>query len=305
MGRLSRPAPPIFFKTGMPYGRWRLLGRNSPGRKSAQLFNWLERLDQEARTLPKAMNWLEPYGPFMLIRYANLRPEPHPHDLRSTQTVDEWKSRIAGHTDTAFCLKGLNSEQRKQLSALLLDIETAFENNNIQRGRSKWARQLSNEARRRTRVLDRKLLKARKAVESLMSYAKDSGTGNSADLPSHAARQTLGYPYRTAAARALRALVVPSGVAPVMPDVDVYESLTSEYPTPDAPEVFGMVKLYWLFRHECGLSGHESEVRVARLRNAFWIEYEVRPVKLRATYRAGESIGCNAVHAAVRRFRLS
>ena len=153
--------------------------------------------------------------------------------------------------------------------------------------------------------MDRKLLKAQKAVKDLMSYAKDSGVGNSADQPSHAARQTLGYPYRRTSARALRALVVPSIVPPVVSDVEVYESLPSEYPRPASTEVFGMVKLYWLFRHECGLTGDESEVRVARLRNAFWIEYGVRPVKFRAIYRAGESIGCNAVHAAVRRFRLS
>jgi hypothetical protein len=294
-----------------------LSGRNNRGRESAQLFNWLERLDQEAKALPRATDWLEPYGPFMLSRYAHLRPEPLPHDPRSkqecesseasaSQILEDLVPRIADHTETAVCLNGLNPEQQKQLSALLIETIEALEIDSIQRGKSQWARQVSKEARRRTRVLDRKLQKTRKAVEDLRSYAMDSDGGNSNDRPSHAARQTLGYPYRIAANHALRALVVPSGdEPPVVPDVKVYESLTSEYPTPSPPEVFGMVKLYWFFRHECSLSGDESEVRAALLRNAFWVEYGVRPVKYRPTYQAGESRGCDAVHVAVHRFRLS
>ena len=88
-------------------------GRNSRGRKSARLFNWLEWLDQEAKTLPRAMDWLGQYGPFMLIRYTHLRPQPLPNDPRSkhereseearaAQILEGWESRIAHHKETQF-----------------------------------------------------------------------------------------------------------------------------------------------------------------------------------------------------------
>src|SRR5437588_407502 len=120
----------------MPLGRWRLPGRNSRGLKSARLFNWLKWLDRKAQALPRAMNWLEPYGPFMLVRYAHLRPQPLPHDPRSkhecevdeacaAQILEDWESRIADHTETAVCLNRLSPEQRKQLSALLIETVCA------------------------------------------------------------------------------------------------------------------------------------------------------------------------------------
>ena len=115
---------------------------NSGGRGSTRLFNWLERLDQVAQTLPRALGWIEPYGPFMLIRYPHLRPQRPSSDLRSqhefevdeatiTQTLQEWESRIADHTETAVCLDALNPEQRKQLSALLIETIAEIEDHQV------------------------------------------------------------------------------------------------------------------------------------------------------------------------------
>jgi len=70
------------------------------------------------------------------------------------------------------------------------------------------------------------------------------------------------------------------------------------------PTTFAMVQLYWLLRHGCGLTGDESEVRVALIRNFFWAPLGVPKVKFRPFYEEGESQGCSAVRQAVRRFHL-
>ena len=64
-----------------------------------------------------------------------------------------------------------------------------------------------------------------------------------------------------------------------------------------------MVKLYWFFRHECGLQTGECEVRAALIRNCFWTKHGVRAVKIRQRYQDGETRGCDAVRRAVERFR--
>lgn len=76
------------------------------------------------------------------------------------------------------------------------------------------------------------------------------------------------------------------------------------YTAPMNPTNCCMVRLYWFFRRGCRLSGDESEVRVALIRNAFWGKYGIAPVSYRPDYSEAESKGCPAVHEAVRRFRL-
>jgi hypothetical protein len=110
----------------------------------------------------------------------------------------------------------------------------------------------------------------------------------------------LGEPYRLAAGKALRVLDVKRFFDAEQYVELAHESLTSDH---EDPEVFGMVQLYWFFRHGCTLSGHESEVRVARLRNAFWTEYGATKVKYLAKYDGVKAQGCDAVRLAVRRFK--
>src|ERR1700688_4391336 len=60
-----------------------LPSRDTGRRKLARLCNWLKALDEAAKTLPRATDWLGQYGPFMLARYPNLRPQPVPGDAHS------------------------------------------------------------------------------------------------------------------------------------------------------------------------------------------------------------------------------
>lgn len=74
------------------------------------------------------------------------------------------------------------------------------------------------------------------------------------------------------------------------------------HPIPTDPVASCMVQLYWFFRRGCRVSGNDSEVRVALIRNSFWTKLGESPVSFRPTYKSAESAGCPAVDAAVRRF---
>jgi len=95
-----------------------MVGRSLRGRATNGPFNWLQDLDSKAKSLPRANSWLQPYGPFMLARYPNLRPLPVLGNVRSqitsesdertaTQLFAEWELRIAGNPQTASCLARL------------------------------------------------------------------------------------------------------------------------------------------------------------------------------------------------------
>lgn len=131
-------------------------------------FNWLEDLDKKAETLPRASSWLGSYWLFMLARYSRLRPTSIPGNAHSSimceagerSAADEfeaWESRIAGSSDAVVCLKGLDTEQRKQLAALMIDIVSDLDMKTATDSSSQWKRQLCKEAPARIRMLNQKL----------------------------------------------------------------------------------------------------------------------------------------------------
>jgi hypothetical protein len=136
-------------------------------------------------------------------------------------------------------------------------------------------------------MLARKLAAARCSLEDLIQYA------NGLD-------PTLGGSYRKAAEGALEALAtIPNGSSE-----NLYQRLYGELrEITEDPTTFSMVQLYWFFRSGCGLTGDESEVRVAIIRNELWIRSEVSKVDFIPAYQGDQSQGCQAVHEAVRRFR--
>jgi hypothetical protein len=142
-------------------------------------------------------------------------------------------------------------------------------------------RKLASEAARRRRMLGRKLANARASLKDLRNYAQC--------LDSLHGMQSIG----DAARECLKRLNVPLRKR-------TFEPLGS---SSDNPTAFGMVRLYWFFGHGCRLSGDESEVRVALIRNAFWREFGVETVPYRAKYEDAQSKGCEAVHVVVNRFR--
>ena len=311
MGRLSRLAPPISLQPGCHSGGGKVPDGNHGGLKTTGLFNWLEWFDRKASKLPSAPSWLGPYGPFMLARYPHLRPQPipdNPHsrimcesgEMTAARLFAEWESRIAANQEAGVCLDGLDEEPRKQLAALMIDIVSDLEMRAATDRSSQWKRQLRKEASTRIRMLNRKLAYAQQAVQKLINYAEVSDNETSFDSPIYKARRLLGQPYMVAASNALRDLDIKH-----LPDAQHHieiacESLSDGH---EDVEVFGMVRLYWFFRHGCDLPGNEAEVRVARLRNAFWSSYGVKNITYRAKYDGIDSQGCEGVHITVSRHK--
>jgi hypothetical protein len=145
--------------TGKPLGGGNLSSRDNGRRKPACPCNWLKALDEAAKTLPRATDWIEPYSPFMLARYPNLQPQAVLGDAHSrimcesgertaAQLFAEWEARIVQNAAAAPCLEKLSAEQRRQLAALVLETMVALEMRPVLARRSQFKRQLGREATR-------------------------------------------------------------------------------------------------------------------------------------------------------------
>ena len=257
--------------------------------------NWLAQLDAKAGKLPRAKDWLGEYIYFMFARYPHLRPKPVSRNNRSRshwrggfqsfcQTLALWERKIAADKKAKRALQGLDADQRSQLAALVAETVTVFGQYRQARIWHWQQKKLLSEGPRRLRMLMRKLRNASEAITELLHYAQ------SLDPPIGEVFQNADKPCleRLGDLRTGRTRVMIPFLA-----------------LPSQPTNSGMIQLYWFFRNGCQLSGDESEVRVAMIRNAFWTEYGVSKVEYRPHYLYAEkSKGCDAVRLAVRRFRL-
>jgi hypothetical protein len=266
-----------------------LSSRAGAGKRSP--FNWLKWLDGEVGKFPSTADWSR-HPPFqfarcrlfMMARYPKLQ-RPFPDEV----LYREWsrgENQILGHSEARYAVDGLNDRKRKELAALFLDSIDSLKSYRSYRRAANRVHKLAGVAPRQTRMLARKLGKARRALEDLREYA------GSLD-------EVLGMEHVRAAKKCLETLEkLKEDSAP-----DFYQSIEGEYPVLEDPVTLGMVQLYWFFRHGCGLSGDEAEVHVARIRNAFWTEHGVQEVPYRPEYQPEQSKGCDAVHIAVLRFK--
>jgi hypothetical protein len=253
-------------------------------RTPSAYINWLEQLDKRIRKLSAGSDWQEELGPhrcrrFIMVRFPELeRPLPEQvfasELLRGERLIDKSK-----HADRI--LRGLNVAQRSQLAGLLLDIAEGLDMYNPRRVSSKEARKLGAEWERRTRMLSRKVSSIRRKLEGLRDYASDL-------------HPLLGLEYIRAAKRCLETL---AKLKEDSSDGEFYRLFESEHPTLQDPRHLGIVELYWFFRHECGCTGRESEVRVAVLAN----EFLACNLAYIPKYNDAESQGCPAVRQAVLR----
>ena len=260
-----------------------------PGKRST--FNWLKWLDKEVRKDPSGSNWQQhPPFQFARCRLFMMARYPHLQPIFSDEVLhNEWsrgESQILAHPEARYALDGLNDRQRKELAALFLDSIDSIKSYGSYRTTANRVHKLAGEAARQTRMLARKLGKARRALEDLREYS------GSLD-------EVLGMEHVRATKKCLETLQkLKEDSAP-----EFYQSIEGDYPALEAPVALGTIQLYWFFRHGCGFTGDEAEVRVARIRNAFWTEHGVPEVPYRPEYQTGESKGCDAVHVTIRRFK--
>ena len=254
-------------------------------------FNWLKWLDKEVRKFPSGAKWLT-HPPFQFARCQRFMMARYPqlcHPFQNEilgRVFSGAEHQILEHREARHVASGLNDRQRKELAALFLDTVDSLKSHRAHRRFANRVHKLADEAPSRTRMLTRKLEKARQALEELCEYA-----GSLDEL--------LGWEHVRATRKCLETLRrLKENSAQ-----DFYQSIEGEYPALEDPVTLGTVQLYWFFRHGCRLSGDEAEVRVARIRNAFWTEHAVPEVPYRPEYQTGESKGCDAVHIAVLRFK--
>lgn len=279
---------------------------SQPQRSDGQpLFNWLAALDSCADQLKPARSWLA-YPFFMRVRYPSLWPatsaeDPNPRMLAVMREMfigelTKQEARIASHKKGTAILRGLTADQRRQLAALVIDCVADFENHKGNAEYGKKLTKLTKEATRRQRMLDKGVAKVRTSLESLRDYAAKLDPLLGATHKTFADR-TLTELSRLSHYESPASLRHDRELAKTFPDIGFN-------PFPGDPTTASMVQVYWFFRHECRLSGNESEMRTAWIREVCFVAWNkpVRVIQLHPTPES-ESRGSTAVAQAVRRFR--
>jgi hypothetical protein len=200
------------------------------------------------------------------------------------ESLDEWLGRIRD-SQARDVLTDLRPRQQKQLAALVADSVEGFDSVGEYQARikdHKDLRALVVRAPRCQRVRHKRLSNARSALEQLIEYEKSDPRDFGKDL-------------LVAAENSLKCL--PREVPQIL-DFSRLLNDPALHTTPIETANAYMVRLYCFFRYGCKLTGDDSEVRVARIRKAFWKPHGVKPVACRWEYKTGESRGCDAVHIA-------
>jgi hypothetical protein len=257
---------------------------STPRVKKSKHCNWLAELDKAMEVLWDRVTWsnigYEGCPLFIMTRYPKLGFSPR---IFIDADAKHFEERISEDPITRCITNELGSHEWEQLAALLLDTIDALKSYNAARRSARQVNKLAREPGR-VRLLNGKIKKARAALQKLADYAKPL------DLPK--------VSWVTDACLKKLSFLEIGDHTP-----GFYKSIKARYPMPKDPVSRCMVQLYWFFQYGCGLEGREAEVRVGLIRNAFWKELGVSEVPVRPKYGTGESRGCNAVHAAVLRFK--
>lgn len=245
--------------------------------------NWLDDLDQKAKSFVPAVDWDE-HPAFVFVRYPRLKPRnvPRSDHKEFSQILAKWHKRVSEDPQASCTITDLTGKNQQQLAALVLDTVLATRTYQSLRSKSRWGCMIRAARSRQERMLNRKVEAVLDALEGLYNYSMKLEDPQ------------LGEPTRDVIRKCLRLLGfnLPLPFRPlVLPDKTVQSPLDES-----------MVKLYCFFRYGCKISGHEAEVRVAIIRNAFWTQQGIARVSYRAEYEHGESKGCPAVRQAIRRF---
>ena len=265
------------------------------GSKEPKWFNWLAHLDAEVSKLPvTATSW--EYSAFTLARFPRLQPTSDEDELDelNRRSVRGWlanyEARISSDQDAKRTVEGLNDKQKMQLAALVAETTHDVEISSMNPVSTDQKHLKKAPAERR--IIARKVASTRKALLALRDCAAEKGLhglmfdGSFEDCLANFDGFAREMGRKLKSHHSFTSFCISS--SRLMPN----------------PISYGMVKLYWFFRHGCNRTGKESEVRTALIRNAFWTQHGVPSVDLLLKYRgAGESKGCTAVRLAVSRFR--
>lgn len=287
--------------------------------------NWLAWLDEHVRTLDPPAHWINAPA-FMLVRYSHLRPkrpwvegdanlkglslarltaaqEAYDDERQDFwRDVSSWESKITAWKGARRVLKGLTSEQRQQLAALLSDSILSFTEYRKEKRLKRMFQALIKTGPGQIRKSDRKVRKTIQAARESREYAMHLhpwlklGRLDKAERILTVVSKTLNRDFREATHNSSQAALIR-----LAKDSSFREKIDRLAVN---PLKFDMVMLYWFFTYECKLPAGESEVRVAMVRNSFWKEFGINGVPYHPKNIGDEPVGCDAVRKAVERFRL-
>ena len=253
--------------------------------------NWLKEADKAACRKERYPDWwCFGISAFDVVRYPSLRPEKPPAEdperpvfevaeILFERYLSKLETRLA--KETPEVLAELTAEQRIQLAALVSDCEEKFNLYGIIKPVANAQMKIAREGERRVKMLRRKILKVLQGLTDLRDYARqmDSQYGFE-ELPARVRLCLL----------ALEKFKSAQGLADEFAwcREQGEDPRKSRLPITD-PTTLCMVSLYWFFREECSLSGDESEVRVAVIRNIIWKELGVEHVAFVSAYNGYEN----------------
>jgi len=217
---------------------------------------------------------------FLMVRFPHL-PCPFSDEVLSRE-LSRGEDRLCGLRHAKRILRDLSGTQRKQLAALVLDIEQSLESYSRHGRNSEMVRELAATGDRRLRVLSRRVIKICSELSELIKYTKNL----------HPVLQQGHLRPLERSLEILEKLRVDPSFG------EFYRSQIPEYPARENPKQLAYVQLYWFFHAECKCTGPESEVRAAVVLNEFFglaIKYIPR-------YRIDRSMGSSGVRQAVMRF---
>lgn len=208
------------------------------------------------------------------------------------ETIDDWVRQIESDSEAKWTMKGLCNDRKKQLAILVWQSLEKLGRHKAHSQYGKKLLRLSRESARRYRKLQSKVDEVRRAIDDLLKFARSID-------------EELSAPIIRAGQNCLENL---HSIGGPPPDDDHWKKQRADFlkyeylhPVPSNPLQIQMFRLYCFFHENCSLSGKESEVRVALIRNTCWTHYGVRPLKLKAANKGEESKGCTAVRQAVAR----
>jgi type II secretory pathway component PulJ len=173
-------------------------------------------------------------------------------------------------------MAGLTPRQREQVAAIVVDHGSVAVMRDQEILYNRARTKLLSKLERRSRGLSKRLAKAQTALERLRDYANDFPLLH-------------GLGYWRAANHCLKIILAlrsaPSRRENIPPAKQTQQAMPYDPTCPD-PTAAATVKLYYFFRHECGLSVEESRRRTALIRNALWAKKQTDRVASPAVKRA-------------------
>ncbi len=312
----------LLYSPSCNLSKFDLLGPEIMATCKKKPINWLKLTDAIAVTLPRARSWIN-YPYFFFVRYPHLQPADsadRKHQLHlevCRETVQEelhkWESRIEKDENARQVLKGLNRGHRAQLAALMIDCDADLGDYFARLEYHKRLRKAAFGAAGNERVLKSKLVAVHEALYKLINLPSFSAITDDhiANRKVEACRRAYVRleSYLAKLSPLLKPIhlfgnVLPEPESIRFPDLVGLLNTPGFHVIPTYPVAPCMIKLYWFFRHGCEITGDQSEVRVALLRNTFWKKYKIPLVKYREKFdrEAAEPAGCPAVIEAVRRY---